>query len=86
VLELFITVSLYPLKEGSQSHLLLAAEFGLFLIDDLVDGILIVVSLRLLLDVTLDIELFCLFIPLGMHKFLNFLAHFHELFGEGDLN
>ena len=78
--KLFVTVSLYPLKQGSQCHLLFATESRLLFLDDLIDGILVVVSLRLFLDVTLDVKLFCLFVPFRMHQFLNFLTHLHELF------
>jgi len=81
MLKLFVTVPLDSLQQSSKSHLLFTAEFGLFLFDELISEVFIVIiSFRLFFDVTLNIELLSFLISLGMHELLYLLSHFHELF------
>jgi hypothetical protein len=87
MLKLFVTVSLNPLQQGSKSHLLFTAELGLLLFDELISEVFImIISLRLFFDVTLNIELLSFFVSLGMHELLYLLSHFHELFRESDFH
>jgi len=65
MLKLFVTVPLDSLQQSSKSHLLFTTELGLLLFDELISEVFIVIiSLRLFFDVTLNIELLSLLISL----------------------
>lgn len=62
MLELLVAVSLDPLEQGSESHLLLSAQTALLAVYNDTDCIFLAISLGLFLDVALNIKFFCLFV------------------------
>ena len=85
MLELLIPISLDPLEKCGQRHLLLSSQACFLLFNYGLNLLLLAISFFLLLEITLHIQLLCLLIPFRVHELLNFFAHVHELFGEGDL-
>ena len=80
MLELFIPISLNPLKKCGQCHLLLSSQSGFLLLNYRFNLLLLAVSFFLLFEIAFHVELLSLLIPLRVHQLLNFLPHFHELF------
>ena len=85
MLELLVSVPLDPLQESSQGHLLLSPQSGLLLLNYCLYLLFLAVSFFLLFEIALHVELFGLFVALGVHQLLDLLPHVHELLGKSDL-
>jgi hypothetical protein len=81
MLELFLSVSLYPLQQSGQSHLLLLSQPPLLLKELIFKLVLIVLPFVGLHLVSFDATHFCVFVLAHGEKDFFLTSHIHQLLG-----
>ena len=81
MLELFLSVSLYPLQQSGQSHLLLLSEPPLLLKELIFKLVFIVLPFIRLHLISFDTTHFCVFVLAHGKKDFFLTSHIHQLLG-----